>query len=284
MEIDKNFNSTTDKKIEDNRQKVALSIAGSDSSAGAGIQADMKSAAALGCYMATAITAITAQNSMGVTAIEPTPSTILTTQIEAVMSDMRVEAIKTGMIPNIESVKAVLECIDKYTIENIVVDPVIVSTSGATLIDKTAIDCIIEKLFPLATIVTPNSVECGYITGVKICSSVDFDRAASKFELLGSKYLLLKGGHIDGKKIVDVLYDLKRGNSYNFEFERVDTMNTHGTGCSLSSSIAASMAMGYNIVESVERAENFVHKAIFRGKDMVLGKGHGSIAHFEYLR
>lgn len=268
----------------DNRVSIALSIAGSDSSAGAGIQADIKSAAALGVYMASAITAITAQNSCGVDAVDIISTEMVRSQIDAVASDMRVEAIKTGMIPNVAIVDAVIDAIERYNIKNIVVDPVMVSTSGATLIDTVAISKIIDKLFPISTIITPNSVECSYITGYKIDSYSSFDKAAQKFEPLGAEFLLLKGGHIDSTKTLDILYDFKNGDSYRYEFSRVDSPNTHGTGCSLSSSIAAMLAIGESVEQSVLIAEEFVHSAIESAKELKYGAGFGAISHFKMDR
>ncbi|MFI3314541.1 MAG: bifunctional hydroxymethylpyrimidine kinase/phosphomethylpyrimidine kinase [Rikenellaceae bacterium] len=267
----------------DLRCPVALSIAGSDSSAGAGIQADIKSCAALGGYMATVITALTAQNGTGVEMIDIVSKEMVAAQIHAVMSDMRVEALKTGMIPNKECVNEVVKAITKYNIKNVVVDPVMVSTSGTRLIDKEAITTIIEQLFPKALIVTPNIIECSYITGYKAEEARFFDSAAARFSEFGCKYLLLKGGHLESDHIVDVLYDFENGKTSSYEYTRVNTPNTHGTGCSLSSAIAAALSKGHTPQQSVALAEDYIHKAIEEAKGLVYGQGHGPISHFFQL-
>lgn len=264
----------------DNREKIALTIAGSDSSAGAGIQADLKSAAALHTYMATAITAITAQNTTGVSMIESTSPQMVRAQIDSISTDMRVEAVKTGMIPTSEIVKEITECITRHNLKNIVIDPVMISTSGTTLIPKNAATKIIEELFPISELITPNIMECNYITGINIDSGVDFDKAAEKFRPLGIKYLLLKGGHLKSKNIVDILYNLQDSTQTEFEFDHISTKNTHGTGCSLSAAIASLLAKGFTTEQSVAEAEIFIHDAILSGKDYLYGSGHGPINHF----
>ncbi|MEG1634531.1 MAG: bifunctional hydroxymethylpyrimidine kinase/phosphomethylpyrimidine kinase [Rikenellaceae bacterium] len=267
----------------DKREKIALTIAGSDSSAGAGIQADIKSAAALGVYMASVITALTAQNTVDVSMIKPTTLPMLRAQIKSIVTDLRVESVKTGMIPSAAMVTEIESCLHHYNLKKLVIDPVMISTSGATLIPKDAASKIIEFLFPLSEIITPNMVESSYITGVKIETAADFDKAAEKFEPLGVKYLLLKGGHLSGHSIVDILYNLHTGSQRIFEFPNIPTKNTHGTGCSLSSAIAASLSQGLTTEESTEVAEKFIHNAILSGKDYLYGTGHGPINHFYKL-
>lgn len=279
----KHLKVTTTLEMIDNRERIALTIAGSDSSAGAGIQADLKSAAALHTYMASVITAITAQNTTGVSAIEAVSAKMVRAQIESVADDMRIEAVKTGMIPTIEIVGEVVDCIKRYNLKNIVIDPVMISTSGATLIPNSAATKIIDELFPISELITPNIIECRYITGVEINSAVDFDKAAAKFSSLGVKYLLLKGGHLLSDTIVDILYNLKTGSQTKFEFNHIITKNSHGTGCSLSSAVVSLMARGLTTEQSVGQAEIFIHDAILSGKDYLYGSGHGPINHFYKL-
>ena len=261
---------------------IALTIAGSDSSAGAGVQADIKSSAACGAYMASVITSITAQNTKGVSSIENISTTMVEQQMKAVFSDMNVASLKTGMVPTKEMVDIIVEYIKSYNITNVVVDPVMISTSGSTLISSEAITAIIKSLLPITLLVTPNTIEASYISGIEIKSRSDFDMVAEKFKKLGVKFLLLKGGHVDGEVLTDVLYNCLTGESQEFVFDKIDTVNTHGTGCSLSSSIAAYLAQGYDIFESVSRAEAFVHEAIYKGKDAIYGDGFGPIKHFDY--
>ena len=263
---------------------VSLTIAGSDTSAGAGIQADIKSSAACGTYMASVITSITAQNTKGVSSIENISTAMVREQMEAVFSDMNIASLKTGMIPTEEMVNIVVEYIKRYDIKNVVVDPVMISTSGSTLISNDAIAAIIKSLVPLTLLLTPNSIEASYISGIKVSSKADFDDVADKFKHLGLKYLLLKGGHIEGDRLTDVLYNCSTGESVEYIFDKIDTVNTHGTGCSLSSSIASYLAQGYDIYESVSRAETFVHNAINKAKDTLYGDGFGPINHFDYER
>ncbi len=265
------------------RKAVALTIAGSDSSAGAGVQADIKSSAACGSFMANVITSITAQNTTGVSLIEEVSPAMIEAQLAAVLSDMNVTALKSGMMPSSECVDALVESIKAYDIKNVVVDPVMVSTSGATLISEAAVEAIVKKLFPLTLVVTPNVIEAAFISGVKIESRADFDAVAAVFKNLGVRYLLLKGGHVDGDVLVDVLYDCRSMESVEYSFPKIDSVNTHGTGCSLSASIAAFLSQGYDVYDSVERAEQFVHGAIERGVGVEYGAGHGPIAHFDYL-
>lgn len=262
------------------KEAIALSVAGSDSSAGAGIQADIKSGAATNGYMATAITAITAQNGVGVDGVMVVDDAMVKAQIDSVASDMRVVALKSGMLPTVECVKVVIDAIERYNIPFCVVDPVMVATSGATLISEDVARYIIDKLLPKATVVTPNIVEAAFISGLTVENLADFDTVAPYFEQLGVKFLLLKGGHLGGGALTDRLYDFKQGRSYDFTFAKIDTPNTHGTGCSLSSAIASYLSQGEDVVEAVRKAEEFVHKAIERGKDRVYSSGHGAIAHF----
>lgn len=258
---------------------IVLSIAGSDSSAGAGIQADMKSVAACGAYCATAITAITAQNTVGVDAVQVISGDMVKAQIIAVINDLDVKAIKLGMLPSSDIVCCIEEIIKKSEISNIVLDPVMISTSGAMLVSNEVAELIIERLLPLTTVATPNIPECEFITGIKVKTVKDFDLVADYFRERGCKSLLLKSGHFEDGDISDYLYDFTTGERMIFSFKRIDSKNTHGTGCSLSSSISAFLAQGYSLKESVSKAEDYIHTAIETAK-YVLGNGFGPINHF----
>lgn len=261
---------------------IVLSIAGSDSSAGAGIQADLKSVAACGAYCATAITALTAQNTCGVNSVNIVSDEVVKAQIEAVMDDLTVAAIKLGMLPSVGIVECVRETILKYNIENVVLDPVMIATSGDMLVSDEVANEIIKKLLPLARVITPNIPECEFICGIKIEKEEDFMKAADFFKKAGTKAILLKSGHLKGEMIRDHLYDFELGEHVVYEYDKIDTQNTHGTGCSLSSSIAAYLAQGCTISQSIQNAENYIHNAIERATYR-LGSGHGPINHFYEL-
>ncbi|MEG0499655.1 MAG: bifunctional hydroxymethylpyrimidine kinase/phosphomethylpyrimidine kinase [Rikenellaceae bacterium] len=263
--------------------KIVLSIAGSDSSAGAGIQADMKSVAACGGYCATAITALTAQNTCGVWSVNIVSDEVVKAQIDAVLEDLDVAAVKLGMLPSSGIVMSVRDAIVCHGIKNVVLDPVMIATSGDMLVSECVAREIITKLLPLATVITPNVMECEFISGLTIHGEEDFARAADFFRKLGTKAVLLKSGHLKGVKIRDYLYNFVDNEVHIFEYDKLDTQNTHGTGCSLSSAIASYLVQGYPISEAVRRAENYIHSAI-AGADYVIGHGHGPIHHFYNLR
>lgn len=262
------------------KQKIILSIAGSDSSSGAGIQADIKSAAAADVYCATAITAITMQNTLGVSDISILPRAHVEAQIEAVMSDMNVVAIKTGMLPSVEIVECVCDMIAKYEIKNVIVDPVMISTSGHTLVSDEVCQSIISKLLPLATLVTPNIPEAEFISGVKIAEKNDYNGVALKIKERGVKALLLKGGHMDSINLTDSLFDFNNNVSREYTYPKITTKNTHGTGCSLSSYITAFICGGAPLQIAIAKAEELLHEAIERSKNLVWGGGHGPIKHY----
>lgn len=263
-----------------NNYDIVLSIAGSDSSAGAGIQADIKSVAACGGYCATAITALTAQNTCGVESVNIVSDDIVRAQIDAVMVDLRVKAIKLGMLPSVGIVATVKEYIERYGIENVVLDPVMISTSGCTLVEDCVSRDIITKLLPLTRVITPNIPECEFICGIKITCESDFENAAHYFKKMGTRALLLKSGHLTCDMITDNLYDFETGEIHKFRYNKVNTINTHGTGCSLSSSLAAHLAQGYSLMESVRLSEEYIHGAIESAICYEVGKGHGPINHF----
>lgn len=258
--------------------KKVLSIAGSDSGGGAGIQADLKTVSACGCYAMTAITAVTVQNTKGVSDVHVVPARIVGAQIEAVLDDMGADAVKLGMLPTEACVEEVARLLGKYRIGQVVADPVMVATSGDRLIDERAADAILRHIFPLAAVVTPNVPEAEFITGMKIASEADFPEAAARLRKLGAKAVLLKAGHLADRFLCEYLFTEEGCTTYRYE--RIDTPNTHGTGCTLSSAVASFLALGQALPEAVRRAEEYVHGAIAAGRDYRLGGGHGPVHHF----
>ncbi|MEM3507405.1 MAG: bifunctional hydroxymethylpyrimidine kinase/phosphomethylpyrimidine kinase [Candidatus Bathyarchaeia archaeon] len=251
----------------------ALTIAGSDSGGGAGIQADLKTFAALGVHGMSAITSITAQNTVAVTAIQDVEEEVIKAQIDAVVSDIGVDAAKTGMLHT----KNIIHCISKEIEEHgfpLVVDPVMVAKSGALLLKPEAIHSLINELLPLATVVTPNIMEAEKLSSIKINSTESMRECAKAISRLGPKAVVIKGGHIPiGKKVIDVLY--YNGEFKTFEAEYIETKTTHGTGCSFSAAIAAGIAKGKEIPEAVELAKKFITQSIKHG--IKIGKGHGPV-------
>lgn len=262
--------------------KCVLSIAGSDSGAGAGIQADMKSVAACGGYCTTAITAITAQNTVGVSKVEILSGSIVKAQIDAVIKDFNITAIKIGMVPSIEIVDIIIDTIKSNNIKNIVLDPVMIATSGDMLVPHSVTTHIIENLLPYCSLITPNIPEAEFISNIKIDSEDNFQSVADFFSKINCKSLLLKAGHINSQVLTDYLYDFENNKKECFQYQKIDTKNTHGTGCSLSSSIAAYLSQGDTIEVAVNKAERYIHEAI-EAADYVLGDGHGAINHFYKL-
>lgn len=256
-----------------------LSIAGSDSGGGAGIQADLKTISALGCYGTIAITAVTVQNSLGVAAIHPVPVDIIQGQIEAVMQDIPPQAVKIGMVNRPEVVVMLGEVLKKYPGIPIVFDPVMVASSGDRLIEKETIHLLKEHLFPLSTLLTPNLEEAAIILGHPILNPQEMQLSAKKIQDLGPANVLLKGGHMEGDQLFDVLCKENK-QLHLLSCERIITHNTHGTGCTLSSALACELAKGYSIYQAVIRARHFIQQAISAGKDVSTGKGHGPLNHF----
>ena len=257
-----------------------LTIAGSDCSGGAGIQADIKAISALGGYAASAITAITVQNTCGVTGIHPVPASYVKAQIEAVMTDIKPSAIKIGMINDVEIVKAIAESIKEYKPKFVVFDPVMVSTSGCKLIEDKAIEAIKEELIPLSTIITPNLSEAMVLTGDSISDAASMTAAGNKIQESGCGAVLIKGGHLEGNDMCDVLCIKGENTPYIYTASKISSKNTHGTGCTLSSSIATYLALGETLQEAVRKAKDYVHKGILNGKDVCIGSGHGPLNHF----
>lgn len=254
-----------------------LTIAGSDSGGGAGIQADLKTFSALGCFGTSAITAITVQNTKGVTGIHSVPPSIVRDQIIAVMDDIQPLAIKIGMIHTAELALAVATVLKNYAVP-VVLDPVMVATSGDKLIQDDTIDIIKKELFPLSHLITPNIDEAQILSGIAIHTLQDM-RAAAQIIRSGTHAVLLKGGHLKGATIYD-LYLNSKGEETVFESDYINTTNTHGTGCTLSSAIAAYIAQGYSWTEAITLARKYVHEAIAHGKSVKTGEGNGPLNHF----
>jgi len=250
--------------------KRILTIAGSDSGGGAGIQADLKAITLLGGYGMSVITALTAQNTVGVQGIHEIPARFVGRQIDSVLSDIGADAIKTGMLTNKEIVEIVSKKIRQYQTKMVVVDPVMVSKSGTYLLRKDARDALIKSLIPLAWVVTPNLMEASVLSGLRVNSLKGMKKAAEHIHELGAKYVVVKGGHLRGKAI-DLLYD---GRVFNeMEGPRIESKNTHGTGCTFASAIATFLARGNPVGEAVRKAKIFITMAIRSG--LSLGKGTG---------
>ena len=260
------------------RYARVLSIAGSDSGGGAGIQADLKTFSALGCYGMTAITAITAQNTLGVRGIHSIPVDMLRAQIEAVVEDIGVDAVKIGMLATPETVEVVADAIRTYALPHVVLDPVMVATSGDRLIAPQTADVLVRELFPLATVVTPNLDEAALLLGRSIDGVDALEGAAQALLDLGASGVVLKGGHLPGEWVVDLLA-LGNGHRQRLESPRIHTHNGHGTGCTLSSAIAAQLALGQDLPQAVESARSYILGAIAAGAAVRTGQGHGPLNH-----
>ena len=275
-----------------------LTIAGSDSGGGAGIQADIKAISAMGCYAASAITAITVQNTLGVEAVHAVPLEILAGQIDAVLSDIGADAIKIGMLHSAEVVNLVADKIEQYGIRNVVLDPVMVSTSGHRLIEESAIEVIKSRLIPLVRVITPNIPEAEILASRTISSEADFPSVAkilasrsndiqeiSPTDVSDSKNerqvsVLLKAGHLTGDDLVDYFFNAEDGTITQLPSKRVYTRNTHGTGCTLSSAFAAALARGEDLTAAATSAKKYIEGAIISGAEYEIGHGHGPVNHF----
>jgi hydroxymethylpyrimidine/phosphomethylpyrimidine kinase len=258
---------------------IALTIAGSDSSAGAGIQADLKTFAALGVYGASVITALTAQNTRGVTAIHAVPAEFVTAQIDAVLSDLSVGAVKIGMLAQSSLIEAVAAGLDRWKATNVVLDPVMVATSGDRLLARDAIDLLRRELLPRARVVTPNLPEAAMLIDADIAADEEAMQAqAERIAALGAEAVLIKGGHAAGPYSVDFLFDGLQMTRY--AFKRVATRNTHGTGCTLSAAIAAGLAKGQDLAAATRFAKQYVTDAIAAADRLAVGHGHGPLHHF----
>lgn len=257
-----------------------LTIAGSDSGGGAGIQADLKTFSACGCYGMSVITAVTAQNTQGVMAVHPVPVSVLAIQIRAVLDDIGVDGIKIGMLHSTEVIICVAELLKEYDCEKVVFDPVMVATSGDPLIEIDAVEAMKEYLFPRVDVITPNIPEAQMLLGRILSAEDSMIDAAMELARNYSSSVLLKGGHLEAQLLEDILVTTPDMAVSSFSNPRVDTKNSHGTGCTLSSAIASYWSRGGELHQAVENAENYLHGAIKSGAEFALGKGHGPVHHF----
>jgi hydroxymethylpyrimidine/phosphomethylpyrimidine kinase len=258
---------------------IALTIAGSDPSGGAGIQADLKTFSALGAYGGAVITALTAQNTRGVTGIHNVPPEFVALQIDTVFADLRVDAVKIGMISTAAIARAVAASLRRADARNIVLDPVMIAKSGHALLDPTAVASLREELVPLATVITPNLPEAGVLLGGEMPTTVDEMRDAVRaLHRLGSSYVYLKGGHLGGDASSDLLYD--GATIVELSAKRIHTPNTHGTGCTLSSAIAALLPQRPDVRRAVAEAKAYLTAAIAASEQLRVGSGHGPVQHF----
>ncbi len=253
----------------------AMTIAGSDSGGGAGIQADLKTFAALGVYGTSVLTAVTAQNTLGVTAVHQIPTEAIAAQIDAVLTDIGAGAVKTGMLASNSIIECVVSQLSRHTVPWLVVDPVMVAKSGDPLLEAEAIETLRSSLVPAASVITPNIPEAEALTGMNITSDSEARAAAEKLIGMGAKSVVIKGGHREGPA-ADLFYD--GAQFHEFTAQRIDTPNTHGTGCTFASAIAAGLAKGLGLLDSVAVAKDYVTEAI--RKSFPVGQGHGPLNHF----
>lgn len=259
----------------------ALTIAGSDSGGGAGIQADLKTFQELGTFGMSVITALTAQNTQGVHGVYPQSIEAIIAQLEAVLSDIGVDAVKTGMLFSSEIIEAIAKTLKEYDVQQLVVDPVMVAKGGHALLQQEAIDAVRKHLIPLAKVITPNIPEAEVIIGEKGIDRIEaMEQAARKIHSLGADYVVLKGGHLESDEAIDVLYD-GQGFTY-FPTQRIPTKHTHGTGCTFAAAIAAELAKGKSVVEATKIAKEFITCAI--GEALEIGQGIGPTNHSAYRR
>ncbi len=259
--------------------KQVLTIAGSDSGGGAGIQADLKAMSANGVYAMSVITAITAQNTEEVTDVLELPTSIIAAQLDAIFNDFDVAAVKTGMLSSTDIIKTVVKLLKPQQVKNLVVDPVMIAKGGQALLKPDAIDTIKKELFPLALLVTPNVHEAQQLSGIEITSLADARRAAKTIHQFGCANVLIKGGHLASDRATDLLYDGRFFNIYKGEF--IDTPHTHGTGCTFASAIAAHIARGKTVPDAVQTAKTYLTEAIRHS--LAIGHGKGPTNHFYFL-
>lgn len=258
---------------------IAVTIAGSDSGGGAGIQADLKTFSALGVYGASVIAALTAQNTKGVSGIHDVPQAFVTAQIDAVFSDLKVGAVKLGMLSNAAVIAAVADGLARYRQSNVVLDPVMVATSGDKLLKSDAVENLRTLLIPMALVITPNLPEAAALLDTGIATDeAAMRRQGERLLALGAKAVLIKGGHADGSESVDLL--VEPGAVTRLSSPRFNTKNTHGTGCTLSSAIAAGIAKGLTLADAVHAAKGYVTTAIAAADRLAIGSGHGPVHHF----
>ncbi|SPD75769.1 Hydroxymethylpyrimidine/phosphomethylpyrimidine kinase [uncultured Desulfobacterium sp.] len=262
------------------RYKIVLTIAGSDTIAGAGIQADLKTFSALGCYGLSVVTALTAQNTMGVASVHPVPFNFVRDQMDAVLSDIKPDAVKIGMLYSAAVIQTVAEQLEKYAVKNIVLDTVMASQRGECLMEEDAVRVLKDFLIPASAIITPNLPEASVMVGRPVDNLQDMRNAALRLSTSGARAVLIKGGHLKGDDIKDLLYISSEDRFKVFESKRIATSNDHGTGCTLSSAIAAFLARGHGLEDSVGFARRYLKGAILAGAGYEIGKGRGPLHHF----
>lgn len=260
--------------------KRVLTIAGSDPSGGAGIQADLKTMSACGCYGMSAITAVVDENTIGVTGVHPIPVMFVKGQIKSVLDDIGADAIKIGMLHSSELILAVKETLSTYSIGNIVLDPVMVATSGDKLLQDEAICTLKKELVPFARVITPNIPEAEILLGGKITNQAELPQVAKILSCDRKVSVLLKAGHLTDQKLIDIFYNAEEDRIIELASDRVATRNTHGTGCTLSSAIASFLAYGMSLDDAVRHAKDYITQAIVIGAGYEIGKGHGPVHHF----
>lgn len=268
------------------RYPIALTIAGSDSGGGAGIQADIKAISATGSYAASVITAVTAQNTLGVQKVHPVPSDIVEEQINSVLSDIGADAVKIGMLFSSDVINAVARALKRFDVTNIVHDPVMVSTSGHKLMEDDAISTLKNVLMPTARVITPNIPEAEAISGERIIRQDDLPRVARQlsdtmFKTAGKRVsVMLKAGHLTDSDVIDIFYNAEEDTLTPLHSKRIDSPNTHGTGCTLSSAFASFLAQGYTLNDAARAAKDYIARAIASGAAYTIGHGHGPVDHF----
>lgn len=260
--------------------KRTLTIAGSDPSGGAGIQADLKTFSACGCYGASAIVAVVDENTVGVTGVHPIPIPFVAGQIKSVLDDIGADAIKIGMLHSSELIRTVKEVLSGYEIKNIVLDPVMVATSGDKLLQDEAINTLKDELIPFVRIITPNIPEAEILLDRKINRQEDLPKVIKDLSCNRSVSVLLKAGHLTDEQLIDVFYNAETDEIIELKSQRIYTRNTHGTGCTFSSAIAAFLAHGLDLNKAVKQAKEYINNAISKGADYEIGKGHGPVHHF----
>lgn len=263
-----------------NRYSRVLTIAGSDSGGGAGIQADIKAISATGSYAASAITAVTVQNTVGVIDVFPIPAEVVGAQIDAVLCDIGADAVKIGMLHSAQVIEAIAARLSEYQVRNIVLDPVMVSTSGHRLIEDSAVETLRRELIPMARVITPNIPEAEILAGERIYGREDLPRIARKLSLDGRVSVLMKAGHLTDDELTDYFYNAEEDHIIELKSQRCDTPNTHGTGCTLSSAFASYLAQGMTLDDAARAAKAYIAAAIESGSHYSIGHGHGPVNHF----
>lgn len=262
------------------KYRIALSIAGSDPSGGAGLQADLKTFSACGCYGATVVVAVVDENTVGVTGVHPIPAAFVKGQIRSVLDDIGADAVKIGMLHDSEMIMTVKDTLSEYNIRNIVLDPVMVATSGDPLLEAEAVQTLKSELIPSARVITPNIPEAEILLGSRIVSQDELPDCARRLSQDRKVSVFLKAGHLSDAELADVFYNAETDSILHLRSRRLDTVNTHGTGCTLSSALASFLAHGYGLDEAVAKAKDYIEKAIEAGADYSIGHGHGPVHHF----